>query len=102
VKETWKPVAKAGGHDGDGRALRYLVWSFDPDPEDTTTAVAYAFLLREDEKTRCVHDRHTLGLFPRATWVKLFEETGFTFSALPYLHSTFPEGAGHELFLGVK
>jgi SAM-dependent methyltransferase len=36
VKETWRPVTKHGGHDGDGRALRYLVWSYDPDPGDTT------------------------------------------------------------------
>lgn len=102
VKETWREVAKCGGHDGEGRALRYLVWSFDPDPADTTTVAAYAFLLREGARTRCVHDRHTLGLFPRATWVRLFEETGFSLKARPYLHSTFPEGAGHELFLGVK
>ena len=102
VKETWRQVSKCGGHDGDGRGMRYLVWSRDPDPSDTTTVCAYAFLLREGDRFRCVHDRHTLGLFPRATWVKLFEETGFKFTALPYRHSTFPPGAGHELFLGVK
>jgi trans-aconitate methyltransferase len=102
VKETWRPVTKHGGHDGDGRALRYLVWSYDPDPGDTTTVAAYAFLLREAQRTRCVHDRHALGLFPRATWVRLFEETGFRLTAVPYLHSTFPPDAGHELFLGVR
>ena len=36
VKETFKPSTDHGGHDGDGRALRYLEWSFDPDPDDTT------------------------------------------------------------------
>jgi trans-aconitate methyltransferase len=102
VKETWQPLTKHGGHDGVGRALRYLVWSYDPDPSDTTTVAAYAFLLREGARTRVVHDRHSLGLFPRATWVRLFGEAGFTLATVPYLHSSFPPDAGHELFLGVR
>ena len=32
-----------GGHDGDGRALRYLEWTWDPDPSDTTYTVDYAY-----------------------------------------------------------
>jgi SAM-dependent methyltransferase len=102
VKETWREVAKCGGHDGGDRALRYLVWNYDPDPGDTTMVAAYAFLLREGDRTRCVHDRHTLGLFPRATWVRAFEDAGFALTARPYLHSTFPPDAGRELFLGLK
>ncbi len=100
VKETWRSVTSHGGHDGDGRALRYLVWSYDPDPSDTTTIAAYAFLLREGARIRCVHDKHTLGLFPRATWVKAFQDAGFSLTTVPYLHSSFPPGAGRELFLG--
>ncbi len=102
VKETWRPVTSHGGHDGDGRALRYLVWSFDPDPADTKTVAVYAFLLREGARTRCAHDRHTLGLFPRATWVRAFEDAGFSPTTVPYLHSSFPKDAGRELFLGVR
>jgi hypothetical protein len=34
--------------------------------------------------------------------VNAFEDAGFAFSAKPYLHSSFPPGAGHELFLGRK
>jgi SAM-dependent methyltransferase len=102
VKETWRPVTSHGGHDGEGRALRYLVWNHDPDPADTTTEALYAFLLREGKSTRVVRDRHTLGLFPRATWVRLLGEAGFEARTRPYLHSSFPEGAGRELFLGVR
>jgi SAM-dependent methyltransferase len=35
VKETFTPSSDDGGEDGpDGRALRYLEWSWDPDPMD--------------------------------------------------------------------
>ena len=102
VKETWRPVTSHGGHDGLGCALRYLVWSYDPDPSDTTTVAAYAFLLREGARTRAVHDRHALGLFPRATWARAFADAGFELTTVPYLHSSFPLGAGRELFLGLR
>ncbi len=102
TKETWRATTSNGGHDAPDRALRYLAWSYDPDPADTTTVVAYAFLLREGARTRAVHDRHVLGLFPRATWVRAFEDAGFSLTTSPYLHSSFPPDAGRELYLGLK
>ena len=36
VTETFEPAADHGGHDGPDRALRYLEWTWDPDPDDTT------------------------------------------------------------------
>jgi hypothetical protein len=91
-----------GGHDGpDGRGLRYLEWSWDPDPEDTWFYTEYAYLLREaDGSVRGVHDRHRLGLFPRQTWLHLLAEGGLTPTVLPYPHSSFE--AVHELFVGFK
>lgn len=66
VREIFAPSTSMGGHDGDGRALRYLDWTVDPDPTDTTYTSDYAFLLREaDNSVRVVHDRHLCGLFPR-------------------------------------
>jgi SAM-dependent methyltransferase len=67
-----------GGEDGpDGRALRFLEWSWDPDPGDSQFEVAYAFVLREaDGSTRVELDRHTEGLFPEATWLRLMRECG--------------------------
>ena len=52
---------------------------WDPDPNDTTYIVDYAFLLREASgEVRVVHDRHTEGLFPRAAWLKLIEAAGLS------------------------
>ena len=74
-----------GGEDAeDGRGLRYLEWCWDPDPSDTTFEVAYAFTLREaDGTTRVELDRHTEGLFPEATWLRLMTEAGLEVRAVP-------------------
>jgi SAM-dependent methyltransferase len=78
VRETFKPNTDHGGHDGDGRALRYLEWSYDPDPSDTTFVTDFALLLREaDGDVRVRYDRHVEGLFARATWLDLLREVGF-------------------------
>ena len=79
VTETFEPSTHWGGHDGEGRALRYMSWSYDPDPEDRTYIADYGFLLRQDpEDTRCVQDRHVFGLFPHDTWLSLLAEVGFS------------------------
>jgi SAM-dependent methyltransferase len=39
VRETFAPSTDHGGHDGDGCSLRYLEWTWDPDPSDTTYTV---------------------------------------------------------------
>jgi SAM-dependent methyltransferase len=98
--ETFRPGTKTGGHDRGARSLRYLAWTFDPDPDDTEFHSVYAFLLREgDGAVRCEHDEHVLGLFPHATWLRLIEEAGFAVSARPFPHSDFE--TPRELFLGV-
>ena len=78
VKETFEAETSHGGEDGaDGRALRYLEWSWDPDPADTTTKWSMPCVLREsDGTTRTLEDRHVEGLFPRATWLRIFAEVG--------------------------
>jgi SAM-dependent methyltransferase len=78
VAERFAPGTSHGGHDGDGRALRYLAWRRDPDPTDTTYVVDYAYLLADGGgRPRTVSDRHLLGLFGRATWLLLLHEAGF-------------------------
>ncbi|HEX6724760.1 MAG TPA: class I SAM-dependent methyltransferase [Gaiella sp.] len=78
TRETFSPGTAHGGHDGaDGRSLRYLEWSVDPDPSDTTYEVDYAVVVREPgQETRVVHDHHLEGLFPEHTWLYLLEQTG--------------------------
>lgn len=85
VKETFAPQTEHGGEDGtDGRGLRYVEWTWDPDPDDTTAVAAFAFLLREtDGKLRTEMDVHLFGLFPRQQWLDWFAMAGLT----PRIHN---------------
>jgi len=78
VRETFEPGTDHGGHDAaDGRGLRYLEWTWDPDPDDDTCMVDYAFLLRgADGRVTVQHDRHLEGLFSRLQWLEWLEEAG--------------------------
>jgi SAM-dependent methyltransferase len=78
VRETFKPSTQHGGHDGGQRALRYLMWAWDPDPKDTTYLLDFAYLLRLPDGTMiCEPDRHEIGLFPKSTWRRLLAAAGF-------------------------
>jgi trans-aconitate methyltransferase len=105
LRETFKPSTDHGGHDGRGedrRALRYLEWNWDPDPDDTTYIADYVYLLRDqDENVQVIHDRHTEGLFPRDTWFELLREIGFASKAIPFIHSEVEPGTT-EVFIGQK
>ena len=77
--EIFKPGTDHGGHDGDdGRSLRYLEWTHPLEsPHASTYDVDYVIAVRsEGEPLRIVHDRHTLGVFPEATWKRLLADAG--------------------------
>ena len=78
VRETYEPETEHGGEDSeDGRGFRYLAWSYDPDPDDSTYVVDHAFLMRHaDGRAEVAHDRHIEGLFSRETWLRLFRDAG--------------------------
>ncbi len=102
TRETFKPTTDHGGHDGDGRALRYLEWTRDPDPGDATYLVEFAYLLHEQGKpTRCEFDRHEYGVFGRDDWLRLLRGAGFRAEVRSAEH---PEDlAGYsELFVAVR
>jgi SAM-dependent methyltransferase len=101
VRETFRPSTDHGGEDdADGRALRYLAWTWDPDPADTTYRVEYAYLLREADGTvRVAHDRHVEGLFGRADWLRVLAEVGFEPTVVPFAHSEV-EGGPLDVFVG--
>jgi SAM-dependent methyltransferase len=102
VRETFTAGTDCGGHDGPTRAMRYLEWSWDPDPSDTVCTTDYTFVLREsDGSIEVVHDRHIEGMFPRATWLRLFREAGFEPRVIPFDHSELEPGT-YELFVCVK
>lgn len=78
LKETFEEGTDHGGHDGDGQGLRYLEWTRDPDPEDSTYEVDFAYLLHDDlAGTSVLYDRHLCGLFTRNDWLRTLQEVGF-------------------------
>ena len=78
VRETFRPGTDHGGEDApDGRGFRYLEWHWDPNPNDDTYIVDYAFVMRDaGGDVRVVHDRHVEGLFSRGQWLEWFAEAG--------------------------
>lgn len=84
LRETFEPGTDCGGSDGtDGRGVRYLEWTWDPDPHDTWVATEYAFVLRDaDGSIRTAHETHRTGLFDRATWTRVLEGQGFVVRAI--------------------
>jgi ubiquinone/menaquinone biosynthesis C-methylase UbiE len=81
IQETFVSLTTHGGHDsttGDGRSIRYIEWTFDPDPSDNTYTVDFAYLLREARgPVRVVHDTHVFGIFPRDIWLRLLKDARF-------------------------
>jgi len=79
VRERFTPETTAGGRDGvDGRAVRYLDWSYDPDPSETWFITDYVYALRDGTGTvEVVHDSHVEGLFSRQEWATVLRGAGF-------------------------
>ncbi len=98
--ETFEATSDHGGTDDRGaRGVRYLEWTWDPDPDDTWILTEYAFLLRDaDGSIDVVHETHRTGLFGRDTWLALLANAGFDPSALT--EQTTEERRPRELFLG--
>jgi SAM-dependent methyltransferase len=90
VREQFRTGTDHGGEDEPdgaggtpGRGMRYLEWTTDPDPSDTTYRVDYAMLLRDTDGSVDVrHDHHIEGLFPRQTWLDLLADIGYDASSV--------------------
>jgi ubiquinone/menaquinone biosynthesis C-methylase UbiE len=97
IQETFVSLTTHGGHDsttGDGRSIRYIEWTFDPDPSDNTYTVDFAYLLREAQgPVRVVHDTHVFGIFPRDIWLRLLKDARFDGRCVADLW-------GREVFVG--
>ncbi len=102
ILENFAPTADCGGHDApDGSGVRYLSWTTDPDPTDSTSTTEYAFLIREADGTVSVaQDTHVLGLFPRELWIRVLTEAGF--AARSVAEITTEEHRPREFFVGVR
>ena len=102
VRETFRPGTDCGGHDGPARAMRYLEWTWDPDPADTMCTTDYTYVLRgASGAVEVVHDRHVEGVFPRETWLRLLRDGGFDPRVVRFDHSELEPGS-YELFVCVK
>ena len=84
LRENFQPLTEHGGSDDATRGMRWLGWTWDPDPADTTYVADYAYMMREgDGSIHVEHDRHVEGLFPRDTWLRLAREVGFEARVAP-------------------
>lgn len=101
VSETFRPSTTHEGTD-DGlrrRGVRYLEWVWDADPDDTLVNYDLILALKEDDELRTVVDRQIVGVFPRATWLRLLEEVGFEARVV---EDPSTEGERSEVFVGHK
>ncbi len=100
VADTFVPYADHGGTDApDGRGVRYLEWTVDPDPTDTWITTDYAFLLRyADGRVESAQETHRTGLFERTAWLRLLTEAGFDADVV--LERTTEPRAPREYFVG--
>ena len=102
VVENFRSSSDHGGEDGIDVSVRYLEWTWDPDPMDTTYTVDYAIMVREpDGSVKVVHDTHIEGLFPRADWLRFLSEAGFDATMVPFDHSELAPGE-YEVFAATK
>ena len=84
LRENFQPSSEHGGHDAGTRGMRWLGWTWDPDPADTTYFADYAYLMRQaDGSMHVEHDRHVEGLFPRDAWMRLLRDVGFEPRVMP-------------------
>ena len=102
VAETFEPGTETGGSDSGGRGLRYIEWRWTPDPTAEMYITDMAYLLRNaGDDADVFHDRHLMGLFPRAVWLELISAAGFRPLAFSFEHTS-PSDTGHEVFLGLR
>lgn len=99
VAETFRPGTTHEGTDDEPgrRGVRYLEWVWDPDPDDTRVNYEVILALRDGDELRTVVDRQVVGVFPRATWLRLLEEVGFEARTV---EDPSTEGERAEVFVG--
>jgi SAM-dependent methyltransferase len=102
IVENFAPSSECGGHDGpDGRGVRYLSWTTDPDPTDSTSTTEYAFLIRQpDGAVEVAQDTHVLGLFSRERWIAVLTDAGF--DARSVAEITSEDHRPREFFVGLR
>jgi SAM-dependent methyltransferase len=62
----------------------FIEYDYDSNPEDEQVEVLLIYIINSKGKLQIEHDHHVLGLFPKSTWKRLFEEAGFDFESRDY------------------
>ncbi len=102
IRENFADTVDHGGRDGNGRALRYMIWTSDPDPKDQTYLYEFVYMMHESGSApRVVHEAHECGLFSRHEWLDVLSEVGFEAWAVPFEHSEEPSRS-LEVFVAKK
>jgi len=99
VAETFQPRTMHEGADAGEWGVRYLEWTWDPDPNDGKVNCEFILALKEGDELRTVVDRQIVGLFPRATWLRLLNEADFEARVVEVPPT---DGEHSEVFLGHK
>ncbi len=73
----------------------YIEYFHDPDPTDTLVEMIMFIMIREQGRLRIEQDRHTLGMFPKSTWLDLTAQAGFDVETRPSVEADY----GGELVL---
>ena len=102
VRETFRPATEHGGHDSPTRGLRYLEWSWDPDPLDQSYISEMVYVMRDAKgPVQVEHEQHVLGLFNRSDWLEAMSVAGFEANCMPYDLSGVEPGT-LEAFMGIR
>ena len=95
TRETFEASSDHGGS-GD---VRYLEWSWDPDPDDSWIQTEYCFLLSEGTgPVQVVHETHRTGLFGEGDWLRLLADAGLDARAVTEVTSE--ERPPRQCFVG--
>ena len=97
LRDTFSESTELIETDEGTRALRCLAWTWDPNPGDSVYTVDYAFLLRDGETMKAVHDRHYEGLFSEVTWHRILAAAGYEVETIS--RPVDDEGATSRVFL---
>lgn len=83
VRETFLPSRDSGGHRDGKRSARYIELTRPMKPGRDSTTVDYTLTLKErDDAVRVITDRHHIGVFARATWLRILRAQGFRARAI--------------------
>lgn len=84
----------------DGRLeLTYFEFTYAPDPKEPVLETIFTYIIREGSRVRVEQDRMRTGLFPKATWLRLMAQAGFSCSERVNRLAT---GAEYTMLIGLR